>query len=210
MASGLTNHQPITQVKTYSGNDPMKLSVPELAGQLPSVVKPGVPLELSSGFAAIWDGSTITKGILGIATNYGGNLGSNGKGAPVPPFGQVGPPGAIQTWGSVPNQPSAVNIAPGTPMETGRQEAIHLAVLDTWFEAQIDNSSTGTAVTSRALVGVNYGLTVDANGYWYVDLFKTSGNTVLVINQLNPLDPIGTAFGRVWFSFLPAAYALGS
>lgn len=210
MASGLATHQAITQVKTYSGNDPMKLSIPELASQLPTIVKPGVPLELSAGFAAIWDGTTITKGIIGICTGFGQNLASNGKGAPVPPFGQVGPPGAIQTWGSVPNQPNAVNIAPGTPMATGRQEAIHLAVLDTWFEAQIDNSSTGTAVTARTLVGGDYGLTVDANNNWYVDLFKTGGSAVLVINQLNPLDPIGTAFGRVWFSFLPAAYALGS
>lgn len=210
MAAGLSFHQPITQVKTNSGNDPMKLSFPELAGQLATVIMPGVPLELSSGFAAIWDGTTTAKGIVGIATQYGQNLGSNGKGAPVPPFGPVGPPWAIQTWGVVPNQPSAVNIAPGTPMGTGRQEAVHLAVADTWFEAQIDNSSTGTAITSRAIVGVDYGLTVDANGFWYVDLSKTSGNTVLVIQELNPLDPIGTAFGRVWFNFLPAAYQLGS
>ena len=209
MAAGLTFHQPINFVKTYSGNDPMKLSFPELASQTASVIMPGVPLELSSGFAAIWDGATYTKGIVGIATQYGQNLATNGAGAPVPPFGQVTGSGAIQTWGVVPNQPNAHNIAPGTPMATGRQEAVHLAVGDTWFEAQIDNSNTGAAVTSRALVGSDYQLTVDANGFWYVDLYKTA-NPVLTIVQLNPLDAIGTSFGRVWFTFLASAYQLGS
>jgi hypothetical protein len=210
MAAGLTTHQPINFVKTQSGNDPLKLSFPEKAGQLASVVMPGVPLELSSGYAAIWDGITLAKGIVGIATGYGQNLATDGAGAPVPPFGPVTGSGAIQTWGSVQNQPNAHNIAPGTPMATGRQEAVHLATGDTWFEAQIDNSSTGTAVTARTLVGGSYGLTVDASGYWYVDLNKTAGNAVLVIKELNPLDPIGTAFGRVWFAFLAASYQLGS
>ena len=211
MAAGLSTHQPITQVKTYSGNDPAKLAFPEEASQLPSIVFPGVPLQLAAdGGAQIWDGSTVTKGIVGIASGFGQNLASLGLGAPVPPFGQVTGGGAIQYWGTVPNQPLAHNIAPGTPAATGRQEAIQLATTDTWFEAQIDNSSTGVAVTARTLVGVNYGLTVDANNYWYVDLNKTTSTAVLTIVELNPLDPIGTSFGRVWFVFMNRAYQLGS
>jgi len=205
----LAYHEPITQVKTYSGNSPMALSFPEYQSESATVIQPGVPLQLNSGYAAVWNGSTYTKGIVGIASGFGQNLATSGAGAPVPPFGQVTGGGAIQYWGSVPNQPSAHNIAPGTPMATGRQEAVFLAVADTIFEAQIDNSNTGSAVTSRALVSTDYQLTVDANGLWYVDLYKTA-NPVLVIVQLNPLDPIGTANGRVWFTFLPSAYQLGS
>src|ERR1035438_8153488 len=135
--SVLATHEPFQFVKTYSGNDPSKLSFPETLSQTAAVMFPGVPGQLdASGFIKVWDGTTKTKGLVGIITGFGQNLASSGLGAPVPPFGQVTGAGAIQTWGTVPNQPSAHNIAPGTPMATGRQEAVHLANTDTWFEGQ--------------------------------------------------------------------------
>lgn len=199
MALGLTNHQAIRQVKTTSGNAP--LTTGQYGEAASQTFIDGTPVELNgSGFIAAWDGTTITNGILGICPGVANNLSSNAKGAPVQPFGSVGL-GAGLTFGSVPNQPSAVNIAMGSPLVDGRQ-VVELAVPDTWFEAQIDNSSTGTAVTAVTLVGGQYGMTKDTTGHWCVDLNKTGGSAVLVIKELNPIDALGTSFGRVWFTFL--------
>ena len=207
MAAGLTNHQAIRQVKTTSGNSP--LSSGQYGEAASQTFIDGTPVELNgSGYIAAWDGTTITAGILGICPGVANNLSSNAKGAPAQPYGSVGL-GAGLTFGSVPNQPSAVNIPRGAPLVDGRQ-VVELAVPDTWFEAQIDNASSGTAVTAVTLVGVNYGLTKDSTGHWYVDLNKTGVNAVLVIKQLNPVDPLGTSFGRVWFSFLETSSQLGA
>lgn len=201
MAAGLTNHQAIRQVKTTSGNSPLTNGVyGEKAAQ---TFIDGTPVMLSTGYIQAWDGTTTTNGILGICPGVANNLASNAKGAPSQPYGQV-QGGAGLTFGSVPNQPSAVNIPFGAPLVDGRQ-VVELAVPDNWFEAQIDNSSTGTAVTAVTLPGTQAGLTIDSSGHWYVDLFKSG---VLVIKQLNPVDPIGQAFGRVWFTFLPGASQL--
>ena len=151
MAAGLTNHQAIRQVKTTSGNSPLTSGqYPEAASQ---TFLDGTPVELNgSGYIAAWDGTTLTAGILGICPGVANNLASAGLGAPSQPFGSVGR-GAGLTFGSVPNQTSAVNIPTGAPLVDGRQ-VVEIAVPDTWFEAQIDNSNTGTAVTSLAQVGV--------------------------------------------------------
>ena len=204
MPAGLTNHQAIRQVKTTSGNAPLTNGVyGEKAAQ---TFIDGTPVQLSTGFVQAWDGSTTTNGILGICPGVANNLASNALGAPTYPYGQV-QTGANLKFGSVPNQPGAINIPFGAPLVDGRQ-VVELAVPDNWFEAQIDNATTGTAVTAVTLVGIQYGLTVDTTGHWFVDTGKTGATAVLVIKQLNPADPIGTSFGRVWFTFLPAASQL--
>jgi len=206
MAAGLTNHQAIRQVKTTSGNSPLTNGqYGEAAGQ---TFIDGTPVQLNaSGFISAWDGATVTNGVLGIVPGQANNLASNALGAPTQPFGSVGL-GAGLFFGSVPNQTAAKNIPRGAPLVDGRL-VVELAVPDTWFEAQIDNSSTGTAVIAVTLVKGQYGLTIDSTGHWYVDLSKTGGaNAVLVVKQLNPTDPLGTPFGRVWFTFLPTASQL--
>lgn len=204
MAAGLTNHQAIRQVKTTSGNSPLTNGqYGEKAGQ---TFIDGTPVMLSTGYVQAWDGITTAFGILGICPGIANNLSANAKGAPTQPFGQV-QGGAGLVFGSVPNQPSAQNVPFGAPLVDGRQ-VVELAVPDTWFEGQIDNASTGTAVTAVTLVGTQYGLTIDTTGHWFVDLNKTAGSAVLVVKQLNPVDPLGQPFGRVWFTFLPGASQL--
>ena len=207
---GLTYHQPIIQVKTVSGNAPL------MTGQIHEAPSQtfgyGVPLMLDAGgYVEVWNGSSYTNAILGVSNDIGHSL--TGTEGPPPtgelltlppsqPFGSVGAPGAFPTFGSVPNQPKAYNIPPGAPMIDGRQ-VITLAVVDTIFEAQIDNSNTGTAVTALALEGKQAGLAFDSSSpaQAYVDLYSSATAAVIIV-ELNPLDPIGTAFGRVWFKFL--------
>lgn len=205
MAAGLTNHQAIRQVKTTSGNAP--LANGQYGEKAAQTFIDGTPVMLNAGFIQAWDGTTITGGILGICPGLGNNLASNALGAPLQPYGSVGLGSGLK-FGSVPNQPSAVNIPFGAPLADGRQ-VVEIATPDTWFEGQIDNTSTGTAPTAVALIGSQYGLTIDATGHWYVDLSKTAGSAVLVIKELNPVDPLGTQFGRVWFTFLITSCQLG-
>src|SRR5208337_3788527 len=109
------------------------------------------------------------------------------------PFGQVAAPAAIQTYGYVINEPSAVNIALGTPVSDGRTLFVY-AVNENIFEAIFDNS-TGTVAANwtptQAMVNTaagQLGLTVDTNGFWYVDAGKTGASAVLQIIGINPLD----------------------
>ena len=207
MAANLSNHQAIRPVKTVSGNQElMSGEYLEYAGQ---TYLDGVPVEVNStGYIIEWDGTTLAYGIAGISTAPGNNLGSSGLGAPAQPFGSVGR-GANLTYGSVPNQSAAVNIPQGAPLVDGRVD-MYLIPADTIFEAQIDNSNGGAYATSLAQVGKEYGLTKDTTGHWYVDVYKTNvgTNTCCRVLQLNPLDPIGTNGGRVWFVFNQASNQL--
>jgi len=213
MAAGLALHQFIRQVKTTSGNSPLTTGqIGEAAGQ---TFYGGTPVMRNpAGYIAAWDGTNITppaSGILGVSPGQANNLSTNAQGAPTQPFGSV-QLGSNLTFGSVQNQRppigNAVNIPRGAPLADGRL-VIELAVPDTWFEAQIDNNVTGTAVIAVTLVGGQYGMTIDSGGQWYVDLGKTgAANAVLVIKQLNPADALGTPFGRVWFTFLPTVSQL--
>lgn len=203
MAANLANHQAIKVVKTVSGNQEALLSIGELASQ---TFLDGVPVMLAaSGFVQEWDGTTVAKGIAGVGTTSGSNLASNAKGAPGV-FGSVGFPGTTQTFGSVPNQASAVNIAHGAPMSDGRQ-IFQVANEDSIFEAQLDNGAAGAYATLQAQIGVQYGMTKDATGHWYVDLNKSTAgaNTVVVIVAINPNDGVGVNGGRVWFKFIKAS-----
>ena len=204
MAANLAYHAPIQSVIQVNQTTPLSEAQLEAASQ---TFKIGVPVQLNgSGYTQQWDGTTITAGILGISQSYGLNLASAGQGAPAPPFGPVGPPGAIQTYGSVVNAPNAVNEALGTPVSDGRT-LYEVATLDTIFEATFDNSAGAVAADytpTQASIGVKYGLTFDANGSCYVDKNKTGGSAVLQIISLNPL--VGSAVNApVRFKFLTAS-----
>jgi hypothetical protein len=157
-----------------------------------------------AGFVQAWDGTTVAAGILGVSESFGANLGSAGLGAPVAPFGGVTGNIAIQTWGSVVNQPLGVNIALGTPVTDGRTLYME-PNQDNIFQALYDNS-TGTVTanwtTTQATVGAILGMTKDANGYWYVDGGKTGAASCVQVVGL----PMGPGLNSlVNFVFLTAA-----
>ena len=201
-AANLTTHLPILQVLEKAGTTPYTSSQPEAAGQ---TFLSGSPVQLNgAGFVQAWDGTTVAAGILGVAESFGANLGSAGLGAPVAPFGGVTGNIAIQTWGSVVNQPLGVNIALGTPVTDGRTLYIE-PNQDNIFTALYDNS-TGTVTanwtTTQATVGALLGMTKDANGYWYVDGGKTGGSAIVQVVGL----PMGPGLNSlVNFVFLTAA-----
>lgn len=210
----LTYHQPIGTVETTSGLTPLTVSNSEKSGQTFPI---GVPVQINAGYTQVWDGATMTGAIAGFSLTTGLNLATNGKGAPGA-FSQIGPPGSIATYGTVPNQPSAVNIALGTPISDGRtlfESSVGLNI----FEAQFD-SSTGTVAANytplQSQIGTQFGLTVDASGQWYVDNAKTTSgtNTVVVMVGINPVDQVAGAAGtyivnaRVRFQVLAAARQL--
>lgn len=212
MAANLAFHQPINSVETTTGLTPFTASIPEKSGQ---TFKLGVPTQLNAGFLQEWDGTTLTNAIAGFSMIPASNLGSNGKGAPGA-FSQIGPPGSIQTYGSVPNQPSAANIAVGAPITDGRT-LVESAIAPTIFEATFDNSAGTTApdyTPTQAQIGTQFGMTKDANGSWYVDGGKvTAGtNTVVVMVGINPIDGVSAGTpntyivnARVRFQVLAAA-----
>lgn len=184
MASNLANHPPIQVCQTISGNSENTRAYPEAAGQ---TFLYGTPVQLNgSGNTKNWDGTTVSRGIIGIARQPGSNLGTAGAGSP-PSFGSVGAPGATPTYGTVPNQSSAVNIPSGATFVDGNT-LVAAAVADTIFEGMVDNNTGSSFTASIANVGVEYGLTIDSSGNWYVDLGKSTvgTNTVVTIVGLNP------------------------
>jgi hypothetical protein len=40
------------------------------------------------------------------------------------------------------------------------------------------------------------------NNYWYIDSAKTGANAVANIVGLDPLDPVGTVGGHIFFTFI--------
>jgi hypothetical protein len=185
VAALLSVHYPIIPLITTSGNTEQTQGIPEKATQ---TFKIGVCVQLNGGFTQQWDGATYTQGIVGVSLSPGANLASNGLGAPGP-FGQITGPGAIQTYGSVPNQPNAVNIAIATPMVDGRT-LVALANSDTIFEIQCDASTGATYALTQANIGTQYGITIDAGGTMYLDIGKTTvgTNTCCQVLRLNPYD----------------------
>lgn len=203
-AANLTTHSSIIQVQNKANTTPFTYANPELAGQ---TFKSGAPLMLdATGFTKEWDAATFTNAILGVSESFGQSLGSNGAGAPSFPWGGITGTGALQTYGSVPNQPSAVNIALGTPVVDGRTLFTSPGV-DNVYEALFDNAAgnvAGDYTPAQTDIGKLYGLTKDANGYWYVDKNKaTAGtNTCVQIVGVNPTDGFNVN-ARVRFVFVP-------
>jgi hypothetical protein len=201
-AANLTTHLPILQVQEKAGTTPFTSAQPEAAGQ---TFLSGVPVQLNgSNYVQQWDGTTVSAGILGVSESFGQNLATAGAGAPVPPFGGITGNIAIQTYGTVPNQPNAVNIALGTPVADGRTLYMEPNPSNI-FQALWDNSNGTVAADwtpTQANIGVTYGLTKDANGYWYVDAHKTGASAVVQVVGL----PLGSYLNApVTFVFLAAA-----
>ena len=201
-AANLTTHLPILQVMEKAGTTPFTNSIAEAAGQ---TFLFGTPVQLNAlGFVQAWDGATVTAGILGVTETFGLNLGTAGAGAPVPPFGGITGNIATATYGSVPGQPLGVNIAIGTPVSDGRTLFME-PNSDNIFTALFDNAA-GTVAADWTPVqgdtGLKYGLTKDANGYWYVDKSKTGASACVQIVAL----PLGSYLNApVNFVFLTAS-----
>lgn len=193
---------PIRPWSTISGNQWRQNRIIEENGQ---TYKEGVPVQLAAdGGVEIWNASTYTAGIAGVSYEPFSNLGTTG-GATTPyvqPFQPFSGPGSAITFGSVQNESSAVNIPHGAPLNDGRI-GITLNDTDTVWTAAFGNNGTATkpAFTN---VGVQYGLTSDTNGFWYVDANKTSSNVVLTVVGLDPryTPAAGT---NVLFVFLAAS-----
>lgn len=183
--------------------------------ELTQTFKVGTPVAITAADGGIkaWDGTTgsaitlqtgaLLGAIVGISYEAASNLAATGSGAPAPmaPFTGVG--AVAGTFGSVPNQPSAKNIAHGAPLNDGRVGFI-LNTTSITFSATFGNGGN-PATPANTDVGKQYGLTVDTGGnFWYVDKSKSTvgTNTVLTVVGLDPRDTPGSGT-RVLFQFDP-------
>jgi hypothetical protein len=171
----------IKPVRTISGNQEAIRRMPEAITQS---FKQGAIVQLTSGYLAVWDGTTYTRGIAGVAIEPGSSL------------IVAGTPLQKGTFGEVPNQSSAVNIARGAPFNDGKC-GICVANSDTVFKGQCGPAQTVT----QANVGVEYGLTVDSDGHWYVDTTKSTAgtNTAVKVTEIDPNDNRGVFFQFVGY-----------
>lgn len=196
---------PIQPVQTISGNQWKATRIIEDASQ---TFQGGTPVMLNTANGAIkaWDGTAGAGHLIaGISYEAASNLASAGLGAPSPNQPIVGVGSAI-TFGSVPNQSSAVNIPMGAPFNDGRV-GFFPGVADSLFSATFGNNGN-TATPAVTDVGVQYGLTIDSNSkFWYVDKNKTGGNAVVLVVALDPrfTPAAGT---NVIFQFIAADVSL--
>lgn len=173
---------PMGSVRTISGNQP---EIARVAEEIAQVFLLGTPVMVAAdGGIQAWDGETVVNGIAGISKVAASNL--NGTGV-----------AKLLTFGSVPNEALAVNIARGAPFNDGRVD-FETSVADTVFYGQVGPAQATLATD----VSKQYGMTQDADGHWYVDKNK-SGNQAVV--QIVELDYNDTARG-VHFKFLASAY----
>ncbi len=201
MASLLSTHAILEVVETKQNTTEMTDAPQEKSAQ---TFVNGTPVQLNAGFVQAWDGVTVAKGIYGVALEDAHNLATSGAGAPTP-FGIVGFPGTGTTFGKVPYQSSAVNIPEGAPASLGYIDVAE-ANPDTIFSGQTDNSTGAATTPTIANIGSQYGMTQDANGFWYIDFAKvTPGtNTVVLMTGLHPIDG-SIANARILFQFLQSA-----
>jgi|SRR5579859_5105602 len=204
MASLLANHTPMEVVKTTDDTTELTNTEQEAAGQ---TFLQGVPVQLNAGNVQVWDGATIVAGILGISLENAHNLGAAGAGAPGP-FTPVGFPGTGVTFGTVPNQPAAVNIPEGAPFSLGMVTYAE-AVVNTIFRGQTDKNTGAATTPTKANIGTQYGISFDANNHAYIDFAKvTAGvDTVVIMYDLDPIDG-SIPNARILFKFLKAAMQL--
>lgn len=169
---------PIGSTRTTSGNQPSIGRFPEGAT---ITVKTGTPVFMSSGALIEWDGDLSTNLIAGISMEAGSNLAAAGVAETL-------------TFGEVINQPSAVNIPRGAPINDGNM-GIELAVEDTVFRGKVD---TGTVSASD--IGSIGDLVKDGSGgLWGIDISAPGENVVRVVAIDADDDTI------LFFVFLQAA-----
>jgi hypothetical protein len=201
MAGTNTAAIPFTVWKVIGSSDalPLVRRLPQAATQ---TFNYGTPVSLVSGYlqaTATITGTSIV--IAGISQQAGDSIGTAG----VAPVG-----GASLTYGSVPNQTSAVNIPMGAPMVDGNTGTL-LASNTTWFVGCVDAAHT----TAAADIGTIYGLTKDTTtNNWFVDTTITSAASGACVEVMEFVDPVGTGLngstttttgGRVAFR-VTAAY----
>ncbi len=164
----------IHSVQTVSGNQARVRRIIEDDAQTFLAGTP-VSIEAADGGVQAWDGSTVAFGIAGFSLEAASNLVTAGVAKTL-------------TFGSVPNEASAVNIPRGAPLNDGRV-GFETATEDTVFRGQVGPSQTALATD----VGVSYGMTIDSDGHWYVDKTKSTvpTNTVVTIVKLDPTDQGG-------------------
>jgi hypothetical protein len=155
---------PITQVKTLGANTgPQVANPPEDAAE---TFKAGTVVALNgSGNLIAWAGANPggAAAIAGISIVAGSNL-------------SVAATAQTLTFGSVPNQSSAVNIPVGAPPNDGHCE-IYTGSPNNVFQGTFGNNGN-TATPAASDVGVHYGLSIDSgSNYWYVDKNKTTVGT---------------------------------
>lgn len=176
----------ISAVQTVSGNQPRMRRIEEKATQTFLL---GVPVQLSSlGFVQEWDGTTEALGIAGISAEPASDLTTAG----VP---------ETLSYGTVPNQSSAQNIPMGAPLNDGRI-GFFVANDDTVFRGQVGPAQTCV----QANIGIEYGMTKDTDGHWYVDLTDTT-DVVCRVVKLDPNDQSATPRG-VYFVIIPGSQQL--
>ena len=169
----------IHSIQTVSGNQPRIRRLAEAAG---NTYLAGTPVALNaSGFVIPWSGtgwSTAIGSIIGFCKDFGANLATAGV-------------AQQQTFGSVPNEASAVNIS--RPYFNDGLTGVEIAVPDTVWLGQVGPSQTAT----QALVGTPVGLTKDSDNHWYFDTTKTTlgTNASFLITALNPNDQSATPRG---------------
>lgn len=204
MASLLANHTAMEVVKTTDDTTELTNSEQEAAGQ---TFLYGVPVQLNAGNIQQWDGATITAGIVGVSLENAHNLASAGQGAPSA-FTPVGFPGSNNSFGSVPNQPNAVNLAEGAPFSLGLVTYAE-ATVNTIFRGQTDNNTGAATTPTKANIGSQFGISFDANNHAYIDFAKTTPgtNTVVIMYDLDPIDG-SIANARILFKFLKVAMQL--
>jgi hypothetical protein len=194
MAANLSTHLIIQAYQTRSGNTDRTQVIPEANGQ---TFLQGNPLTLVNGYVTAWTTPVPsgtppgnTTGLVGFAKQNGQNLsGTVGASAPAQPFGSVPQPGTAYTF--------------GTPFSDGRTIFTE-ANADTIFIGQFDNNTGSNYTPTQAMLGESFGLTADANNYYYVDGGKTSigTSTVVVIVGFDPISGAGVPNGNVLFQVL--------
>ena len=169
---------------TVSGNQPRMQRLIEDAGQ---TFKSGTPLQIHStnGSLKAWDGATVSDAIAGVSKEFGANLAVAGT-------------AQQQTFGSVQNESAAANYS--RPYFNDGKTGIEVANQDTVFYGQVGPSQT-TAATD---IGLQYGMTIDTDGHWFVDKTKTGASAVVEVVGLDQWD----AARGVLFVFLPSASQL--
>lgn len=178
--------EPIHAISTVSGNQPRMRRIIELSAQ---TFVSGVPVQIddATGAVEIWDGTTETLGIAGFAREAAANLTVTGV-------------AQQKTYGTVPNQVLAQNIL--RPYFNDGRIGFEVANDDSIFQGQVGPAQ---AVT-QANVGNQYGLTVDTDGHWFVDLTDTT-DVVVRILKLDPNDQATVKRG-VYFLVIPLAQQL--
>src|SRR6185369_2459161 len=159
--------QPILLAKTTSG---MVAPSKRLIEKLSQTFKFGTPVQVDNGVdggVKEWAGTPATDLIAGFSTEDAQNISATGLDAPgaMQAYGGLG---SSLTYGSVPNQTNAKNIARGGPVQDGRVS------FEASFPGSVFSGAVGSTQTTVATdVDKEYGLTKDSDGFWYVDRTKT-------------------------------------